>query len=110
MAQFQFVAGGNGQPMNKTSEAMGSPRNLIGVFVHCPIVPTTSENITLTLKSADGTNNDLLLVSKDLAAVTDYQEVRADCETPLLATDRLQWQYTNTDNVIVTATAIMERA
>lgn len=105
---FQFVTGGDGLPINFTSAAMGSFRKLIEIRIHSPTAPTTSENITLTLRSHRGADYDYLLLSKDLATVTDYRITKVDIEADLEPNDRLQWQYTNTDAQRVTAIAITE--
>jgi hypothetical protein len=107
MAQFQFEAGGNGLPMNDTSEAL-TARNLIEVRIHSEAALTTSENITLTLVSHRGVDYNQLLINQDLATLTDYRVTKPDIEAAIEPGDRLQWQYTNTDAQPVTAIAILE--
>jgi len=107
---FQFTAGGDGLPLNHTSAAMGSFRKLTEVRVHSPTAPSTSENITLTLISHRGANYNQLLLTKDLATVTDYRVTESDILTDLEPGDKLQWQYTNTDAQRVTGIAVTEAA
>jgi hypothetical protein len=107
---FQFTFGGDGLPMNVTTVTIGAFRKLTEVRVHSPTAPTTSENLTLTLISHRGTNYNQLLLTKDLATVTDYRVTKNDIEADLEPGDKLQAQYTNTDGQKVTLIAVTEAA
>lgn len=65
--------------------------------VHVSAAPTTSENFTLTLRSADGAEHDLVVYKIDLAAASTTDVFNNDLDVLLLTGDEIEVTYTNTD-------------
>jgi hypothetical protein len=92
--------------LNTTSDALTSTARLTAVLVHVSAAPVTSENLVVTLDSVDGAAYDTILVSQDLAAVTDL--AYTDLNLPLVAGDALKVTYTNTDTRTVSVRLVLE--
>lgn len=88
------VAGG---AIAHTFGPVTSPMYLRELRVHVSAAPTTSENFTLTLRSADGAEHDVVIYKIDLSSASTTDIVNTDLGLLLLTGDELEVTYTNTD-------------
>jgi hypothetical protein len=84
-----------GGAIDFTTGALTGNQTLSAILVAVNTAPTTSESITVTLDSVDGSAYDVVIYSKDLINTTSL--ANTDIRLPLLAGDALKVAYTNTD-------------
>jgi|GEM_PF-5815888 hypothetical protein len=89
-----LVAGG---AIAHTFGPVTSPMYLKELRVHVSAAPTTSENFTLTLRSVDGAEHDLVIYKIDLSAASTTDIFNTDFGMLLLPGDELAVSYINTD-------------
>ncbi len=83
----------------ETTGAVTRPLKFSDLTLKLDAAPTTSENFTVTLDSANGPEYDTLLFSLDLStsSVTDLVLDESDFDVTLMSGDALDIAYTNTD-------------
>ena len=92
---YRHAIESEGGAIDFTTGALTGPQTLSAILVHVDVAPTTSESLTVTLDSVDGSKYDTVLYSIDLATLTSI--VYTDISLPLWTGDALRVTYTNTD-------------
>jgi hypothetical protein len=92
---FRHAITSVGSAIDYDTGALTGQQSLSAILIQVDTAPTTSESLTVTLDSADGSYHDVVLYSKDLVATTSV--ANTDISLPLFPGDGLKVAYTNTD-------------
>jgi len=103
---YRHNALSEGGSISWTTGPLTGPQTLSALLAHVDTAPTTSETLTVTLDSGDGSEYDAILYSKDMASVTSISITNINM--PLRAGDALTVAYDNTDSRHVGVTLITE--
>jgi len=96
-ALVKNVATGSGA-ISASTPAKTADWALESITIHLSAVPTTSENLTITLDATDGAEYDTVLMSIDLSAYSQQDvSYQPDATLNLVAGDVVTVAYTNTD-------------
>ena len=93
---FRHAIASEGGAIDLDTGPLTGPQTLSAILVKVDTAPTTSESLTVTLDSVDGSQYDVVIYSKDLISTTDV--VVTDISLPLAKGDGLTVAYTNTDS------------
>lgn len=106
MSRHYHVITAEGAAIDHTTDAYASERRLSAILVHVSAAPTTSENLTVTLNSAEGAEHDAIIYTKDMSGVTDI--AYTGINMPLVPGDKLAVTYTNSDDRTVGVRLLLE--
>lgn len=95
MSYRHAITNSEGGAIDFDTGPLTGPQTLSAILIKVDTAPTTSESLTVTLDSVDGSAYDVLLYSKDLSGLTGV--ANTDINLPLFDGDALKVAYTNTD-------------